>query len=62
MSTNRIPIVAALPMALLLCACDKLQQQGPPPTYQSPTLDVARSISGSEPAAPTSAASGAATK
>jgi hypothetical protein len=61
-SMNRIPIVAASLMGLLLCACDKLQQQGPPPTYQSPTLEVARSISGAAPEAPASAASGAAAK
>lgn len=58
---NRSAIVSACLMGLALCACDKLQQQGPPPSYQSTTVEVARSISlGSEAAA--SAASGASAK
>lgn len=59
---NRITIATATLMGMLLCACDKMQQQGPPPTYQSSMTDVGRSISGSEAAAPASAASSATAK
>jgi hypothetical protein len=62
MTNHRIPLAAASMMVTLLCACDKMQQQGPPPSFQSPTVDVARSITGSEAGAPASAASGAGSK
>lgn len=57
---NPMVIVIASLAGALLGGCEKLQQQGPPPTYQSSTLDVARSIGGAVPGAPASAASGAA--
>lgn len=60
--TQRIPTISAVLLALPLCACDKLQQQGPPPSFQSSTVDVARSLSGAQPEAPSSAASSPAAK
>jgi hypothetical protein len=59
---NRFAIVTTCLMGMALCACDKLQQQGPPPTYESSALDAARSIAGSQPEGAGSAASGAAAK
>jgi hypothetical protein len=59
---NRLLIVIAALAGTLLGGCDKLQQQGPLPTYQSTTIDVARSISGTAPPSSASAASGAAAK
>jgi hypothetical protein len=56
---NRIAIVATCLFGMALCACDKLQQQGPPPSYESSALDAARSISGSQTEGAASAASGA---
>lgn len=54
---NRMPVVTACLMSIVLCACDKVQQQGPPPTYESSTREVAASISGTAAQAPASAAS-----
>lgn len=61
MTKIRVPLVAAC-MMVALSGCDKMQQQGHPPSYHSSTLEVARSISGSPAEAPASAASGAAAK
>jgi hypothetical protein len=59
---KRITIVLAASVVMQLVACDKLQQQGTLPTYESATLDTARSISGSQSEAPSTAASGASAK
>jgi len=62
MTNHRIFLGAASLMVTLLCACDRMQQQGPPPSFQGSTVDVARSISGSEAGASASTASAAGSK
>ncbi len=60
----RSAIAAAL-LALLLTGCDRFVSTEPPPTYNSPTLETARAISGSassEPAAPAASAASGTTK
>jgi hypothetical protein len=52
-------VTAALLVAAVLGGCDGQMQKEPPPSYTSPTLEVARSISGSAADAPASAASAA---
>lgn len=44
----RRPALAAIAAAfmLLLSGCDRLSSSEPPPTYESPTVGVAREISG----------------
>jgi hypothetical protein len=51
------PIVFALPLGalLMLTACDRMQQKGPPPTYESSTLGTAQAISGAAPPAASAA-------
>lgn len=51
------PAAVAAAFLLLLSGCDRLSSSEPPPTYESPTVGVAREISGvsAAPAAPSSA-------
>lgn len=50
---------AAAALLLLLYGCDQMRSTEPPPAYESPTVGVAREISGA-PAAPAAPASSAA--
>ena len=44
--SHPIPTAAAVTFLVLLAGCDKLMSSGPPPTYESPTVGVAREIGG----------------
>jgi hypothetical protein len=40
------PAAATAALLLLLSGCDQLRSSEPPPTYESPTVGVAREIGG----------------